>query len=130
MPSKWEDAQKWIASPTSNKSLIGHAKDGQGAGTRKAGLFGYGGRQLTTKVVVEVPDQRLAASGEPETKRIDSSKESVVHKAVAWEAYPNPAAEAYGKPVLMIENSVGESASKGLKFYHAISVSVDVSQSE
>lgn len=115
LPSKWDDAQKWIASPTSNKSLIGQAKDGQCAGTRKTGLFGYGGRQLSNKVVIDVPDLRVAASAEPETKRIDSSKESGGHKHVAWEAYPDPPAESYGKPVLMIENSVGESASKDSK---------------
>ncbi|KAK4746977.1 hypothetical protein SAY87_026014 [Trapa incisa] len=110
LPSKWDDAQKWIASPTSTRSPIGQVKNGQGTGTRKTGLFGYGGRQLSAKVVTEVPDLRLVASGEPETKRIDSSKESEDPKNVAWDAYPDLAAEPYGKPVLMIENSSGEPA--------------------
>ncbi|OWM77226.1 hypothetical protein CDL15_Pgr028863 [Punica granatum] len=107
LPSKWEDAQKWIASPTSNRSLTGQAKDGQGVGSRKTGLFA---RQLSAKVVVEVPDHRTAASGEPDTKRIDSSNECGGQRVVDWETYPNPAAEPYGKSVLMIENSIGESA--------------------
>ncbi|KAK4756658.1 hypothetical protein SAY87_006785 [Trapa incisa] len=100
-PSKWDDAQKWIATPTSNRSL----KDGQDTGNRKTGLFSYGGRRLSTKVVVEVPHLGLISSGEPETKRIDLSKESGAPKNVAWDAYPDPAAGPYGKPVLMIENS-------------------------
>ena len=43
---------------------------GQGVGSRKGGNFGYG-RHLSTKVVVEVPDQRMVAFEEPDTKHID-----------------------------------------------------------
>lgn len=101
-PSKWDDAQKWIASPTSNRP-----KAGQGVGSRKVS------RQLSTKVVVEVPDQKAVAFDEPDTKQIDMNQtklESWGQKLVPWEADACPTTESYSKPVLMIENSVGESA--------------------
>ncbi|PQP95373.1 hypothetical protein Pyn_27234 [Prunus yedoensis var. nudiflora] len=43
-PSKWDDAQKWIASPTWNRPKMGQAQmqGGQGVGSRKVGNFGYG----------------------------------------------------------------------------------------
>lgn len=85
----------------------------QGSGSRK-GHIGYGSRQPSVKVVVEVPDQRLVPFEEPDTKRIDSSqfKDSGEQKLVSWEPNTYPVADLYGKPVLMIENSVGEPASK------------------
>ncbi|XP_004297777.1 PREDICTED: uncharacterized protein LOC101302745 [Fragaria vesca subsp. vesca] len=107
-PSKWDDAQKWIASPTWSRP-----KSGQGVGSRKAGNLGYGSRQPTTKVVVEVPDSKVANFEEPDTKRIDTNQtkmETGGQKFVNWEAEPYPIADSYIKPVLMIENSVGESA--------------------
>lgn len=112
-PSKWDDAQKWIASPTSNRHKTGQSQvqTAQGSGSRK-GHIGYGSRQPSMKVVVEVPDQRLVPFEEPDTKRIDSSqfKDSGEHKLVSWEPNTYPVADLYGKPVLMIENSVGEPA--------------------
>lgn len=111
-PSKWDDAQKWIASPTWSRP-----KSGQGVGSRKAGNIGYGSRQPTTKVVVEVPDSKVANFEEPDTKRIDTNQtkmETGGQKFVNWEAEPYPIADSYIKPVLMIENSVGESASKNV----------------
>ncbi|PRQ41361.1 putative remorin [Rosa chinensis] len=107
-PSKWDDAQKWIASPTWSRP-----KSGQAVGLRKAGTLGNGSRQPTTKVVVEVPDPKVANFDEPDTKRIDTNQakmESAGQKFVSWEADPYHSADSYGKPVLMIENSVGESA--------------------
>lgn len=115
-PSKWDDAQKWIASPTATRPKTGQAQVPVGVGARKVGNFG---RQSSTKVVVEVPDQRVVAFEEPDTKRIDTSqakKESGVQKFVSWEADPYPIADSYGKSVLMIENSVSESASKNTLF--------------
>ncbi|XP_009351653.1 uncharacterized protein LOC103943161 isoform X1 [Pyrus x bretschneideri] len=114
-PSKWDDAQKWIASPTSNRPKMGQAQMqvGQGVGSRKAGSFGYGSKQLSTKVVVEVPDQKVDIFEEPDTKRIDTNQskmESGGQKCVSWEPDPYPIADSYGKSVLMVENSVGESA--------------------
>ncbi|XVF43534.1 hypothetical protein PTKIN_Ptkin02bG0047200 [Pterospermum kingtungense] len=109
-PSKWDDAQKWIASPNANRPKAGQG--GQGVGSRKGGNFGYG-RQSSTKVVVEVPDQRMVASEEPDTKRIDmnhAKKDNGLQKFVNWESDPYPIVDSYGKPVLMIENSVAESA--------------------
>ncbi|XP_022776491.1 uncharacterized protein LOC111318105 [Durio zibethinus] len=109
-PSKWDDAQKWIASPTANRPKTGQG--GQGVGSRKGGNFGHG-RQSSTKVVVEVPEQRMVAFEEPDTKRIDmnhAKKDNGLQKFVNWESDPYPVMDSYGKPVLMIENSVAESA--------------------
>ncbi|XVE74616.1 hypothetical protein DITRI_Ditri12bG0031700 [Diplodiscus trichospermus] len=97
-PSKWDDAQKWIASPTVNLPKTGQG--GQVVGSRKGGNFGYG-RQSSTKVVVEVPDQRIVAFEESDTKGIDTShakKDNGVHKFVNWESDPYPIVDSYGKP--------------------------------
>ncbi|KAH9698688.1 Remorin C domain-containing protein [Citrus sinensis] len=103
-PSKWDDAQKWIASPTSNR-LARTGSHPQGGGARKVGIMG---RQLSTKVVHEVPpDQNFVVCEEPDTKRIDMSQ---ANKFLNWEADSYPVADSYAKPVLMIENSVAESA--------------------
>lgn len=119
-PSKWDDAQKWIASPTSNRPKTGLAQvhGEQGIGSRKTASVGYGSWQPSTKVVVEVLDQRVVPFGEPDTKRIDTTQakmDSAGTKCVSWEDdHPYPIADSYGQSVLMIENSVGESASKNL----------------
>lgn len=112
-PSKWDDAQKWIASPTSNRPKIGQSS--QVVGSRKTSHSGYGYRQQSAKVVVEVPDQNLVPYEDPvDTKQIDSGQpnDSGVQKFVSWEAEPHPITESYVKPVLMIEKSIGQSASK------------------
>ncbi|KAH0764389.1 hypothetical protein KY285_000260 [Solanum tuberosum] len=83
--------------------------------SRKTSHSGYGYRQQSTKVVVEVPDQKLVAYEVPvDTKQIDSCqpKDSGVQKFVSWEAEPHPIAESFVKPMLMIEKSIGQSASK------------------
>ncbi|EOY01149.1 Remorin family protein isoform 3 [Theobroma cacao] len=113
-PSKWDDAQKWIASPTANRPKTGQG--GQGVGSRKGGNFGYG-RQSSTKVVVEVSDQKMVALEEPDTKRIDmnhAKKDNGLQKFVNWESNPYPIVDTYGKPVLMFENSVAESATRSV----------------
>ncbi|KAF7820352.1 Remorin 4.1 [Senna tora] len=96
-PSKWDDAQKWIASPTSNRPKTGQTQvQGEKAG-RKAGNPGFG-RQPSMKVVVEVPDQRVVALEEPDTKRIDTNQtkmESGGQKFVSWEADPYAIADSY-----------------------------------
>ncbi|KAK1274276.1 hypothetical protein QJS04_geneDACA009875 [Acorus gramineus] len=78
-PSKWDDAQKWIASPTSNRGKPGPPP-------RKSGFLGYGGGRM--KVVVEVSPERQAFGVEEiDTKRIDSSRAeegSGGVKAVNW----------------------------------------------
>lgn len=115
--SKWDDAQKWIQSPTSNRPKTGqtHVQSGQGVGSRKGANPGYGNRQPSTKVVVEVPDQKVVAFEEPDTKRMDTNQakmESWGQKVANWEDNSYPTADSYGKPVLMIESSVEESAGK------------------
>ncbi|KAK7319201.1 hypothetical protein RJT34_03919 [Clitoria ternatea] len=91
-PSKWDDAQKWIASPTSNRPKTAQTQ-GQGGhvGLRKAGSFGYGSRQPSMKVVVEVPDQREISLDEPDTKQIDTDQtkmETGGQKFESWESDP------------------------------------------
>ncbi|KAL3347431.1 hypothetical protein AABB24_021215 [Solanum stoloniferum] len=70
-PSKWVFGQKWTASPTFNRLKTGQSS--QVVGSRKTSHSGYGCRQQSTKVVVEVPDQKLVPCEEPvDTKQIDS----------------------------------------------------------
>ncbi|XP_011025287.1 PREDICTED: uncharacterized protein LOC105126189 isoform X2 [Populus euphratica] len=110
-PSKWDDAQKWIASPTWNRSKTGHAQVQGGQGPRKTG--NVLSRQSSTKVVVEVPEQKVVTFEEPDTKRVDTSqakKETGVQRLKSWEADSYPIVDSYGKPVLMNDNSVGQSA--------------------
>lgn len=95
LPSKWDDAQKWIASPTANRPLTQPRKVS---------------RQSSTKHLLEVSHYE-----EIDTKLIDTSqvkKDLAVHKFVSWEVGSDPVAESHTKPVLMIENSVAETASK------------------
>ncbi|KAL3379445.1 hypothetical protein AABB24_000242 [Solanum stoloniferum] len=62
-PSKWDDVQKWTASPTFNRLKTGQSS--QVVGSRKISHSGYGCRQQSIKVVVEVPDQKLVPYEEP-----------------------------------------------------------------
>lgn len=108
-PSKWDDAQKWIASPTSN--LVKSGQHNQGIGYRKASQFGYGSRQTSAKEVVEVPDQKMVQHEELSTKSIGCSqaKETSLQKSVSWDAH-QCTSESYCKPVPVIDNCIGESA--------------------
>lgn len=109
-PSKWDDAQKWIASPTANRPKTGQV---QVPGSKKGPSFG---RQSSMKIV-EVADQRAGvfAVEEPDTKRIDVSqvKKDMGNKFVSWEVDSYTTADSYVKPVLMVENSIVESATEG-----------------
>lgn len=91
-PSKWDDAQKWIASPTSNRPKTA---GGQAHGSKKGPSFG---RQSSMKILEVAADQRATTVEEPvDTKRIDVSqvrKETAGHKFVSWEV------DSYVKPVL------------------------------
>ncbi|KAK6921425.1 Remorin, C-terminal [Dillenia turbinata] len=107
-PSKWDDAQKWIASPPSNRPKAGPI---HGTGLRKAAHLWN--RQPSTKVILEVPDQKSVTFDEPDTKRIDLSqvkKDGSGQKLVSWVPDSCSVSESYGSPVLMIENNIGESA--------------------
>ncbi|KAJ9563564.1 hypothetical protein OSB04_008724 [Centaurea solstitialis] len=104
-PSKWDDAQKWIASPTSNRP-----KNEQPLKKNS-----HVGRQPITKVVVEVPpDQSLVVYEEADTKQIDlsHSKENEGRYASWGSDHPIPSttADSYSKSVVMIEDCVGDSA--------------------
>lgn len=111
-PSKWDDAQKWIASPTSNRTKNGQPH-GQGVvGSRKNNQFGYGSRQTSMKVVVEVPDETLIPCEEADTKQmelIQGSREAGAPKLVMWEGDPYSNTNSYKNA---IENCGKESASK------------------
>ncbi|RID60261.1 hypothetical protein BRARA_F03429 [Brassica rapa] len=74
-PSKWDDAQKWIASPTSSNRPK-TAAGGQVHVSKKGPGFG---RQSSMKIPLEVE--------EPDTKRIDVSqvKKETGQKFVSWE---------------------------------------------
>lgn len=104
-PSKWDDAQKWIASPTSNRPKTAQSQ-GQGGhgGPRKVGSLGYGSRQSSMKVVVEVPDQREIALDEPDTKQMDTDQtkmDSEGHKFASYEVDPYAVANSYGKLLIL-----------------------------
>ncbi|KAL6848520.1 hypothetical protein ACP4OV_021814 [Aristida adscensionis] len=102
-PSKWDDAQKWIASPTTNRpSRAG------GALPRKMEKPTTGGGRLpATKVVLE-------ATEEIDTKRIDPSQEKREigwQKAVSWAPPdPCPEEEPCSKSALAAESRIADSA--------------------
>uniref|UniRef100_A0A7N1A1H6 Remorin C-terminal domain-containing protein n=1 Tax=Kalanchoe fedtschenkoi TaxID=63787 RepID=A0A7N1A1H6_KALFE len=104
-PSKWDDAQKWIASPPSNRPKMGQAQGGIGGVLRKVGNFGNVNRHSNAKVALEFPEQKTVAYEEPDTKRIDSShsKETDENKFADWENNSHLAADSYCKPLHMIE---------------------------
>lgn len=120
-PSKWDDAQKWIASPTSNRPKTGQTQvQSEKAGSRKVGNLGFG-RQSSLKVVVEVPDQRVVGLEEPDTKRIDTNQtkmESGGQKFVSWEAEPYAIADSYGELAILFQNSPVESSIK--TYFHML----------
>ncbi|CAA7043782.1 unnamed protein product [Microthlaspi erraticum] len=80
-PSKWDDAQKWIASPTANRTKTG---------PKKGPSFG---RQSSMKIL-----EVAAGVEEPDTKRVDVSqaKKESGQKFVSWEEE-----DSYVKPVLI-----------------------------
>ncbi|KAM3296761.1 hypothetical protein ACQJBY_038885 [Aegilops geniculata] len=102
-PSKWDDAQKWIASPTTNRP--GRAG---GAFPRKMEKTGFGGGRLpATKVVLE-------AMEEIDTKRIDPSQEKREigwQKAANWATpEPYPEVEPCAKSAPGAESTIIDSA--------------------
>ncbi|KAM0887463.1 hypothetical protein ACQ4PT_029037 [Festuca glaucescens] len=103
-PSKWDDAQKWIASPTTNRP----GRAGNGAFPRKMEKSGFGGGRLpATKVVLE-------AMEEIDTKRIDPSQEKREigwQKAANWATPdPYPEVEPCAKSALAAESMIVDSA--------------------
>lgn len=113
-PSKWDDAQKWIASPTSNRPKVGQVQSGIGGVVRKVSNFGNVNRQLNAKAALVDADQKIVADEEPDTKRIDLShrKETDEQNFVNWEKHSYEATDSCSKPLQMIESGYGHSASK------------------
>lgn len=100
-PSKWDEAQKWIGSPTSNRTGGGYPKGN--VGSRKIS------RQTGAKVVVEVQDQRLVPFEEPDTKRIDCSQINMRNGCeVGWETDAYPIPNSYGKEIVVIDNCISD----------------------
>ncbi|XP_077231249.1 uncharacterized protein LOC143864236 [Tasmannia lanceolata] len=97
-PSKWDDAQKWIGKPTSNRpnTRPSQMRVGQALASRKTAF-----------------DQRVVGTEEVDVKRIDprqTNMEVGVQKSVNWVPNLHPVAESYTKPALIIENIVADSA--------------------
>uniref|UniRef100_A0A0A9DCP2 Remorin C-terminal domain-containing protein n=1 Tax=Arundo donax TaxID=35708 RepID=A0A0A9DCP2_ARUDO len=102
-PSKWDNAQKWIACPTTN-----HPSRVGGVPPRKMEKPSSGGVRLpATKVVLE-------ATEEIDTKRIDPNQEKReigCHKAANWAPPdPYPEAEPCSKSTLAAEITGADSA--------------------
>ncbi|KAJ8429116.1 hypothetical protein Cgig2_016947 [Carnegiea gigantea] len=115
-PSKWDDAQKWIASPNSNRLKTAQLQSVQG-GARKVNNLSHGVRKPATKIVAEVPDGKLIPFEEPETKMIDSSiakKANAGQQLMKWESDPCPLAILHGKAAQLIEKSVGEPLARSI----------------
>lgn len=95
-PSKWDDAQKWIASPTSSK----HGKGGIPQ-LKKTGFMGYGGRQYAaaSKVILEVPEEAATKKMDPNQGRKDTSRKKGAsgvqepYPLVDWGSIAPPMAE-------------------------------------
>lgn len=104
-PSKWDDAQKWIASPN-NSNRSGR---GSGAPAKKGERVGLGSRQPPTKIVMEIAEEEAAA----ETKRIDPSQ-GKREKSVNWEMDPLPESNSCANDALVAEDLAADSA--GEKF--------------
>lgn len=114
-PSKWDDAQKWIASPTTNQNTNRQLHIEGGVGLRKNNQFGYGSRQTSMKVVLEIPDQMLVTYGEPDIKRMELSqefKEAGWRKPVEWEGNSYQSTDSHNNTVVTTENFAKQSSSK------------------
>ncbi|XP_074584653.1 uncharacterized protein LOC141840535 [Curcuma longa] len=101
-PSKWDDAHKWIASPTSNR---GGNKGGGGGQAKKGDFVGYVSRQNAAKAALDVVE-------EVDTKRVDVSqakKEMGAAKSMSWVGEHHPAPESGAKPAAVLENPVVDS---------------------
>lgn len=102
-PSKWDDAEKWIASP--NRSSKGGG--GGVVQAKRLGKGSYGGRSFGANIVLEVTD-------EADTKRIDPTQDKmdgIQQKAVSWVSEPLTAV-AGDKSSMVFENPFADSASK------------------
>lgn len=108
-PSKWDDAEKWIASPTSHQSKYRKPREHCGVGSQRNSTYGYGSRQTSTKVVAGVPVETMVSSDEPDTKWMDSSHASKKIGAqkltvTAWESGAYLVPDSCNKSVLMVDN--------------------------
>ncbi|KAL8100642.1 uncharacterized protein LOC141684661 [Apium graveolens] len=112
-PSKWDDAQKWIASPTTNRNTNRQLHVEGGVGMRKNNQFGYGNRQTSMKVVLEIPDQMLVTYEEQDTKRMELNpefNEAGWRNPVKWEGDPYQSTDPYNNTVVTTENFLKQSA--------------------
>jgi hypothetical protein len=105
-PSKWDNAQKWIASPTVNRPC---RAAGEALPRKVEKPISAAGRLPATKVVLE-------ATEEIDTKRIDPSQEKREirwQKAVSWAPpEPCPEVEPCSKSALVEQDTTTDSAGK------------------
>ena len=100
--SKWDDAEKWIVSPTSNR---GANKPG-GRQANNAGLTGSGSQPTAAKVVLEVVDEAAA-------KRVDRSQAKTQISGIEnvnWAGEPCATLDSEVKLAVVVENPVADSA--------------------
>ncbi|RWW19024.1 hypothetical protein GW17_00016956 [Ensete ventricosum] len=100
--SKWDDAEKWIVSPTSNR---GANKPG-GRQANNAGLTGSGSQPTAAKVVLEVVDEAAA-------KRVDGSQAKTQISGIEnvnWTGEPCATLDSGVKLAVVVENPVADSA--------------------
>lgn len=106
-PSKWDDAEKWIASPTSNRPKNGQPWEHCGVGSHRNSTFGYGSRQTSTKIVAGVPMETMAVSEEPDTKWMNSShtsKKIGAQKLFGRGSDANLVPDSCNKSVIMVDS--------------------------
>ncbi|XP_017218595.1 uncharacterized protein LOC108196039 [Daucus carota subsp. sativus] len=106
-PSKWDDAEKWIASPTSNRPKNGQPREHCGVGSHRNSTFGYGSRQTSTKIVAGVPMETMAVSEEPDTKWMNSShtsKKIGAQKLFGRGSDANLVPDSCNKSVIMVDS--------------------------
>ncbi|CAL9766834.1 unnamed protein product [Musa acuminata subsp. burmannicoides] len=100
--SKWDDAEKWIVSPTSNR---GANKPG-GRQANNAGLTGSGCQPTAAKVVLEVVDEAAA-------NRVDRSQAKTQISGIEnvnWAGEPCATLDSEVKLAVVVENPVADSA--------------------
>ncbi|CAL9079864.1 unnamed protein product [Musa textilis] len=100
--SKWDDAEKWIVSPTSDRG----ANKAGGRQANTAGLTGSGSQPTATKVVLEVVDEAAA-------NRVDGSQAKTQISGIEnvnWAGEACATLDSEVKLAVVVENPVADSA--------------------
>lgn len=107
-PSKWDDAQKWIASPTSNRTKV------TGSQLRKAGggTMAHGNKPFAAKL--------LEVSEEADSKATDPGqfkRELPMQRTTDLTPDLFPVADPHSKASIILENLVVDSAGELVNLY-------------